>query len=153
MPADSENNVGLALRINAVSLSVTVTTAVAFGNPVAVAVNVTDTAPSTVVLSTAAIVAVVDVLPAGIVIVAGTVAFKGLDEVNVMIAAADVGPVRVTVNVAADAPAFSANVGVLVVTVSVATAAVTRALATAIAPVVGLVMRDATVAALKYLAF
>ena len=139
--------------LNVVSLSVTVTTAVASGNPVAVAVKVTDAAASAVGLSTAVIATVADALPAGIVTVAGTVALDGFEDVSVTTCSAVVGPVRVTVSVAAAVPAFSPKVATLVETVKFGTAAVSRLLATAIAPVVGSVIRDATVAALKYFAF
>ena len=57
-PAFSENVAGLALMLSAVSLSLTVNVVVTFASPAAEAVIVTVAAPSTVLLSTAAIVAV-----------------------------------------------------------------------------------------------
>ena len=136
-----------------VSLSVTVTTAVAFANPVAVAVNVTDAAASAAGLSTAVIATVADALPAGIVTVAGTVALDGFEDVSVTTCSAVVGPVRVTVNVAAEVPAFSPKVDTLVVTARDGTAAFSRSSAAEIAPVVESVMREAIVVGAKYLAF
>ena len=58
VPAVSENVAGLAVRLSAGSLSLTVSVVVALTNPVAVAVMVTVAAPSAVLLSIAAIVAV-----------------------------------------------------------------------------------------------
>ena len=141
-PAFSENVGGLALRLRAVSLSLIVSVVVALANPVAEAVIVTVAAPSTVSLSIAAIVAVAVVWPARIVTVAGTVALFVLDDVSVTICAAAVEPVRVTVSVEADAPAFSEIVAGLTLAVKIGTAAVRSAFARAIAPVVGSVMRD-----------
>ena len=58
VPAVSENVAGLAVRLSAGSLSLTVSVVVALTNPVAAAVMVTVAAPSAVLLSIAAIVAV-----------------------------------------------------------------------------------------------
>lgn len=125
VPADSDTNVGFALNVNAVSLSLTVRLAVPCAKPAAAAVRVTVAAPSILVLSWAAIVTVADGLPAGIVTVAGTVAFDVFDDVSVTICAAVVGPVRVTVNVDALAPAFSEKTAGLALRVKVASLSVT----------------------------
>ena len=132
-PAFSKNVAGLALRLSAVSLSLTVSVVPAFANPVAEAIIVTVAAPSTVPLSIAAIVAVSVVWPAGIVTVAGTVNLLVLAEVSVTICAAVVGPVRVTVSVDAEAPAFSENVAGPALIASVVSLSLTVSVAVAFA--------------------
>ena len=124
-PSDSEIVIGLALSVNAVSLSLTVKVTVPGVKPVPAAVIVTVAAPSTAVLSTAVIIAVAVVLPTGIVTVAGTVAFRIFEDVKVTTCAAVVGPVRVTVTVDAFAPAFSEKAAGLAVTDNVASLSVT----------------------------
>jgi hypothetical protein len=83
VPLFSENVAGVVDNVNAVSLSLTVTAVVVGAKPSADAVIVTDAAPSTVELSTAAISTSTKVWPARIVAVAGTVALLVLEDVNV----------------------------------------------------------------------
>jgi len=94
----------------ATSSSVEVTDAIAPWNPGAVAVIVAVWLPSAIASSIAAIVNVAEEAPDGIVTIAGTEATPGaLDESDTTRSVA-VLPLRLIVAVAADAPAFSANV-------------------------------------------
>lgn len=124
-PAFSENVAGLAVALSEASLSLTVNVVVALANPVAEAVIVTIEVPSAMALSIAAIVAVAVVWPAGMVTVAGTVALSVLDDDSVTICSAVDGPVRVTVSVDAEVPAFSENAAGLALTLKIASLSLT----------------------------
>ena len=109
-PAVSATVVGTGVIVKAaVSLLVTLSVSVPDVRPVAAAVKDTVASASTVVLSIAAMLTVTDADPIGMVTVAGTVDFDGLDDVRFTSRATAVDPLRVTVIVVAVAPAFSAT--------------------------------------------
>lgn len=113
MPGAAFSAISAALDVTAkvaTSVLVTVISVVASRNPVAEAKIVTVESEVTILSSMAEMSTVTVVLPAGIVTDAGTSAWKMFDEDRPTNTSEVVGPVRVIVNVDAEAPAFSANV-------------------------------------------
>lgn len=124
--AFSETSAALDVTVSVATFAlVTVTIVVTSGNPVAEAMIVTVASLFAILSLTAEMNTFSDALPIGNVTVAGTSACVILEDDRLTIRGDVVGPVRVTVNVDADAPAVSAKVAGLAVSVNTACRSVT----------------------------